>query len=116
MAGPDGYVGALKVAVKQRIALRTLCERTPFSKGVTRRLVMICFTPWRWASSLALLCTIAVASSDARAGFTPINFSHSPRNSREATHEQILEHTYGGDFTADGMNFSNGSVTVTRID
>jgi len=77
---------------------------------------MICFTPWRWASSLALLCTIAVASSDVRAGFTPINFSHSPRNSREATHEQILEHTYGGDFTADGVNFSNGSVTVTRID
>jgi hypothetical protein len=49
----------------------------------------------------------------ARGGFTPVN-SHPPP--REANQEQILEHVYGGNFKADSLNFSNGSMTATRID
>jgi hypothetical protein len=77
---------------------------------------MVRFIHSRWLSAVALVGLVAFGSSQTRAGFTDINHSNSPRNSKEATHEQILEHAYGGNFTASGVNFSNGSVTVTRID
>jgi hypothetical protein len=77
---------------------------------------MVRFIPARLLAAAAIVGAIALSGTHARAGFTQVNHSDSPRNAREATHEQILEHAYGGNFTADGMNFSNGSVAVTRID
>src|SRR3954470_13365263 len=74
------------------------------------------FIPWRrrQIAALALLGTAFIGGAGvARGGFTHVN-SHPPP--REANPEQILEHAYGGDFKADGLNFSHGAVTATRID
>src|SRR5688500_17793696 len=52
----------------------------------------------------------------AEAGYTPVKQA-TRRN--EVSHEQILEHVYGGDFVSDptGLSFSNESgVTVTRLE
>src|SRR6185369_17022449 len=68
----------------------------------------------RWIAALALVgATCTGGAGVARAGLTHVN-SHPPP--REANQQQILEHAYGGNFQADGLNFSNGTVTATRID
>ena len=69
----------------------------------------------RWIAALTVVGAtwIGGAGVVARGGFTHVN-SHPPP--REANPQQILEHVYGGDFHADGLNFSNGAVTATRID
>jgi hypothetical protein len=46
----------------------------------------------------------------AEAGFTTVS-----KNAGEATHEQLFEHIYGGDFVADGLNFTNGVITAIRV-
>jgi hypothetical protein len=67
----------------------------------------------KWILSAAIAGAIAaVGGANAQAGFTQIGATRKT----EATQEQILEHTYGGDFVANGTNFSNGSVTATRLD
>jgi hypothetical protein len=72
------------------------------------------FIPRRWVAAIALIgATFAGGAGEARAGFTRVN-SHPPP--REANQEQILEHVYGGNFKADGLNFSNGTLAATRID
>lgn len=67
----------------------------------------------QWITCLALIgaCTLGAAKADA--GFTKLGRTY---NGDEPTHEQILERSYGGDFVQDGVNFSNGRVSVTRLD
>jgi hypothetical protein len=63
------------------------------------------------------LLTIAgatlIGANVASAGFTTINPSLNPA---EPTHADILGTLYGGTFSADGVNFTNGTITVTRVD
>jgi hypothetical protein len=57
-----------------------------------------------------------VAVPLAEAGYTPVK---QPTRRSEVSHEQILEHVYGGNFVGDptGLSFSNESgVTVTRLE
>lgn len=67
-----------------------------------------------WAAGLVVLgaCALGVAAP-AEAGLTQLGPS---KTAGEATPEQILSQTYGGTFVRNGDNFSNGSVTATRID
>jgi hypothetical protein len=68
------------------------------------------------AAALAGAVLLAVVAADADAGFTSVRQSRRPS---EVSHEQILEHVYGGNFVADptGLSFSNESgVTVTRLE
>ena len=51
-------------------------------------------------------------AASAHAGLTAVK----PAKSSEMGIEQILENTYGGNFTAGGSNFTNGTITATRID
>ena len=46
------------------------------------------------------------------AGLTDVR----PAAAGEATHEQILERVYGGDFAASGSDYTAGDVTVRRVD
>ena len=55
--------------------------------------------------------TILALAASAHAGFSTVG-----SNAYEPSHEQILESLYGGDFTASGNDFSNGTVTATRVD
>jgi hypothetical protein len=65
------------------------------------------------AVALVVATLIGAAGGVARGGFTPVN-QHPPPH--EPGQEQILEHVYGGDFHADGLNFTNGAITLSRID
>jgi hypothetical protein len=51
-------------------------------------------------------------SAPVLAGFTTLQAPPSG----EFTHKQIFECTYGGTFTPSGLNFSNGTITATRVD
>jgi len=67
----------------------------------------------KWILSATIVGAVAAFGAvDAHAGFTEIGKGRKA----EANQEQILEHTYGGDFVANGANFSNGTVTATRLD
>jgi hypothetical protein len=56
---------------------------------------------------------LALASAQsARAGFTEAT----PNPDGEPEQGAILSHALGGDFTANGNNFSNGTVTATQLD
>jgi len=58
---------------------------------------------------------LGVVAPAAEAGYTAVV---KPRSKMQASHEQILERVYGGNFVADasGLSFSNESgVTVTRL-
>lgn len=68
---------------------------------------------FRWVVGLAVLGVSALGAGRAEAGLSQVGAS---RTAGEATPEQILGHTYGGTFVRDGNDFSNGSVSVTRID
>lgn len=61
---------------------------------------------------IAAIGLSALGASQAHAGFTTINAPHPG----EKTQAQILSHSYGGNFVADGVNFTNGSTTAYRID
>jgi hypothetical protein len=51
-------------------------------------------------------------ASAAHAGLTTVKAPHNG----ELGIEQILENTYGGNFSASGNDFSNGTISATRID
>lgn len=69
--------------------------------------------PWGLPASLALLGASVVGAADAGAATTLVGRS---KSAGEANHEQVLEHRFGGDFRQEGNDFTNGSVTVTRVD
>lgn len=52
-----------------------------------------------------------VTASNALAGFTSFK-----TNTNETTIADVLERQFGGEFKQDGVDFVNGSTTVTRID
>jgi hypothetical protein len=64
------------------------------------------------AASLALAGAIALSATPASAGLTgvqnPVHGEHS--------HEQILENVYGGDFVATTGGYTNGTISVSRLD
>jgi len=61
------------------------------------------------AAAFAAVSVGALAS--AQAGYTTVKTV-----ANEASHEQILEHMYGGNFSKSGVNFSNGTISAKRID
>jgi hypothetical protein len=65
------------------------------------------------AAAAVGVLAIAVAAPAARASFTAIS---APTTVGEDTHEKILENIYGGNFVKSGVNYSNGTVNVLRID
>ena len=66
-----------------------------------------------WIKTAALSAAFATfTATSAHAGLTTVK---APRVG-EMGIEQILENTYGGNFNASGANWSNGSITATRID
>jgi hypothetical protein len=68
----------------------------------------------RWVTCLAaVLGACTWGAGRAEAGLSPLGAS---KTAGEATPEQIFGHAYGGTFVRDGNNFSNGTVTATRID
>lgn len=66
------------------------------------------------AVALMVLGASTLFAAQARAGFTAIEPSHNPGESQA----DILSNAYGGTFSAqsDGVSYSNGTVTATRID
>src|SRR5579884_1065604 len=66
---------------------------------------------WTTASMAVLL----FAAAQVRAGFSPIQPSNNPG---ELNIPQVLGLAYGGTFTpaANGVDFTNGTVTATRVD
>jgi hypothetical protein len=62
---------------------------------------------------LAIAGLSLMGVSAANAGFTTIGPTSNPGEPNQAT---ILSHIYGGTFVADGVNFTNGSLTATRVD
>jgi len=68
----------------------------------------ICYGRLPWAVSVLSGC---LAVSPALAGFTAVNAPPSG----EKSIKEILQHVYGGTFTANGVNFNNGSLTANRI-
>lgn len=62
----------------------------------------------------AAVLSIVGGISIARADFTPVNPSFP---ASKPTHQQVIEHIYGGTFTVvGGINFTNGVITATRVD
>src|SRR3954467_1729819 len=55
---------------------------------------------------------VAFGATAANAGLTTVKAPHNG----EMGIQQILQNTYGGTFNASGNNFSNGSISATRID
>lgn len=75
---------------------------------------------WRLFSRAVMTAFVGgafvIAAPSAEGGYTAVKQS---KRRNEVSHEQILEHVYGGNFAADstGLSFSNESgVTVTRVD
>ncbi|HEY7090824.1 MAG TPA: PEP-CTERM sorting domain-containing protein [Tepidisphaeraceae bacterium] len=60
----------------------------------------------------ALMLCCAAAPRAAWAGYTPIN----PPPFGEDTHQEILSQIYGGTFVPLGLDFTNGTVTATRVE
>ncbi|MEM6552801.1 MAG: hypothetical protein AAF750_11835 [Planctomycetota bacterium] len=67
---------------------------------------------WRQATAMGVGLVVMGSASMASAGFTAI----APPFAGEVGHEEILESTFGGDFVASGLDFTNGTVTATRVD
>jgi hypothetical protein len=58
---------------------------------------------------------LSVLAASAQAGFTtigPPNYG----NGGEATQAEILSNSYGGTFSSSGLDFTNGTLTATRLD
>jgi hypothetical protein len=66
------------------------------------------FLTWCGAAGLA----ISLGGASALAGTTDVR----PAAGGEVGHEQILEQLYGGDFSASGLDYVGGNVTVRRVD
>jgi hypothetical protein len=66
-----------------------------------------------WMKTTALSAAFAAfGATSAHAGLTTVTAPHNA----ELGIEQILENTYGGNFSASGNDFSNGTISATRID
>jgi hypothetical protein len=63
--------------------------------------------------SMVLSAAAMVGVSSAHAGLTDIRAL--PHDS-EVGPSQVLEHLYGGSFGVSGSNFTNGTITATRVD
>ncbi|MCZ6834170.1 MAG: hypothetical protein O7G85_00195 [Planctomycetota bacterium] len=61
---------------------------------------------------IATAITSFVCAAPANAGFTTIS---SPSARGELSHTEILNGLYGGSFSSSDVNFTNGSITATRI-
>jgi hypothetical protein len=62
---------------------------------------------------LAFFGLTLFTAAPSHAGYTPV----APcAYDSELGHAAILSHTYGGDFAADGLNFTNGGITAMRCD
>lgn len=70
----------------------------------------------RWlVPAFAVMVGVSVlGAAEAQAALT--NVGKSKKKKGEATHEQVLERRYGGDFVKNGSNYSNGTISVTRVD
>lgn len=66
-------------------------------------------------AALAALGVVGLSSNFASAGLTTVNPTPAMYGSEDNTAE-ILSHVLGGTFVADGANFTNGSITVRRVD
>jgi hypothetical protein len=68
--------------------------------------------------AVALACAFGLflAAPAARAAYTDIKPPDPFNETPEDNHEKILENIYGGNFIKSGVNYSNGSVNVSRID
>jgi hypothetical protein len=64
----------------------------------------------RWLAFSTLV--LGVAATNAFAGFSAVN----PSPDTELGHAQILSQAYGATFSADGANFTSGSMTATRLE
>lgn len=63
----------------------------------------------------AAILVALIVPATALAAYTPIN--PPVASVKEASHECVLEHAYGGDFSlVGGLNYTNGTVTAERID
>jgi len=69
----------------------------------------------KFLAAVAALGLSVLGASNAFAGFTSIGAPNFGRGG-EASQAEILSNTYGGSFTANGLDFTNGSITATRID
>jgi hypothetical protein len=67
----------------------------------------------RTSTMLAIAGLSLMGVSAANAGFSTISPSSNPSEPDQAA---ILSHIYGGTFTASGVDFTNGSLTATRLD
>jgi hypothetical protein len=66
-----------------------------------------------WLKTTALSAAfVAFGATAANAGLTTVKAPHNG----ELGIQQILQSTYGGTFNASGNDFSNGSISATRID
>src|SRR5690606_3820361 len=61
---------------------------------------------------VAAAACLAIVASSSNAATTPV-LSPYPG---EASHLQIFNHTYGGGFVASGDGYTNGTITITRVD
>ena len=66
-------------------------------------------------SLAAVLGLSVLGAGTAQAGFTSINPPNYGKGG-EATQAEILSNSYGGTFTANGVNYTNGTLTATRLD
>lgn len=64
-----------------------------------------------WLNTMAVSAVLLCATT-VHGGFTTIS---APISAGELNHQQILSGIYGGSFSASGVDFSNGSITATRI-
>lgn len=65
--------------------------------------------------SVATLGLFALSASNAFAGFTAIGPPNYGRGG-EATQAEVLSNSYGGTFSSSGLDFTNGTLTATRLD
>ncbi|MEM6393974.1 MAG: hypothetical protein AAF797_14485 [Planctomycetota bacterium] len=66
---------------------------------------------WRKAMAAGAGLAVLGSASMAHAGFTTI----APPFPGEALHEEIFQETFGGDFMQVGLDFTNGTITATRV-
>jgi hypothetical protein len=66
----------------------------------------------RFALSVSACVALTLRAPSAQAAYTTIVGRPTPFNETpEQSHERLLENIYGGNFTQNGVNFSNGTVT-----
>jgi hypothetical protein len=77
---------------------------------------MLSITCKRAIRFLAFVGLSMFGAASAQAGFTHVNTNDAPAPGQELGHAGIFSNTYGGTFVANGVNYSNGSVTATRCE